>query len=451
MIGRHFLGRYEAIRLLGEGGMGRAFLARDGALGRQVVVKVMHDHIAADTKFRERFQRETFLMARFQHPHAVTLYDASLDDPLGPCIIMEYVRGVNLDALLAKNGRFTAPRVGRLLGQLCEVLQAAHDAGIIHRDLKPANLMVIDADSPREKLKVLDFGLAKPLSAGAMRAVTDANLEFAVGTPGYICPESVRGERVDHRGDIYSVGVILYELLTGRLPFGGDSSMDVLIAHATEPPPTFAEIGLESWVPEAIEAVVMDCLAKDADRRPRSARELAERFETALVREQAAQESASLPPPPPRPGSEPPRQSPVVNGLAPASPFDLVFQMEAWMPEKVALMKMRGFVQDAGGAVVESVPGLIRVRMGTTRPSRGSSPGLSPRRSWFGFARRDTSINMELQLIQPDPHRESSLEITVIFRPNDRSQALDPDWKVRCTQTYCEVRDYLMARTAGTG
>src|SRR6266849_4070410 len=102
----------------------------------------MHDHVAADEKFRERFQRETLLMARFQHPYAVTLYDASLDDPQGPCIIMEHVRGVSLDALVEKNrGRLSAPRVDRLLGQLCEVLYAAHGAGIIHRDLKPANLM----------------------------------------------------------------------------------------------------------------------------------------------------------------------------------------------------------------------------------------------------------------------------------------------------------------------
>src|SRR5947209_350393 len=157
MIGRVFLGRYDALRLIGEGGMGRVYLARQTDLGRQVVVKVMHDRIAADAKFRERFERETLLMARFQHPHAVTLYDASLDDPLGPCIIMEYIKGVGLDALVARNGRFTAARVGRLLGQLCEVLQAAHEAGIVHRDLKPANLMIVGADTPREKLKVMDF------------------------------------------------------------------------------------------------------------------------------------------------------------------------------------------------------------------------------------------------------------------------------------------------------
>src|SRR5580692_10251267 len=133
MVGRMFLGRYEAIKLLGEGGMGRVYLARQADLGRQVVVKVMHDQIAADPKFRDRFQRETLLMARFQHPYVVTLFDASLSDPMGPCIVMEYIRGVTLDELLRRNGRITPARANRLLGQLCEALHAAHAEGIIHR------------------------------------------------------------------------------------------------------------------------------------------------------------------------------------------------------------------------------------------------------------------------------------------------------------------------------
>src|SRR5271166_4198828 len=171
MLGRVFLGRYETIRLLGEGGMGRVYLARQIDLGRQVVVKVMHDHIAADPKFRERFQRETLLMARFQHPYVVTLYDASLNDPQGPCIIMEYIRGVTLDTLLHRNGR------------IGEALQAAHGQGIIHRDLKPANLMVVDPDTPYEKIKVMDFGLAKLLDAPSLKKITESNMDFAVGTP----------------------------------------------------------------------------------------------------------------------------------------------------------------------------------------------------------------------------------------------------------------------------
>ncbi len=277
MIGRVFLGRYETIRLLGEGGMGQVYLARQLDLGRQVVVKVMHDHIAADPKFCERFQRETLLMARFQHPFAVTLYDASLNDPQGPCIVMEYVRGVTLDTVVQRNNRLTPVRVGRILGQLCEVLQAAHTEGIIHRDLKPANLMVVDPDTPYEHLKVMDFGLAKLLQPFDMKAITQAGGDFAIGTPGYMCPEQAKGEEIDHRGDLYSVGVILFELLTGRLPFSGTSTMDVLIAHATEAAPSFTKFGAADWVPPSIEAVVQACLAKQPAHRPANARELAER------------------------------------------------------------------------------------------------------------------------------------------------------------------------------
>src|SRR4051812_35399104 len=262
MSARVFLGRYETIRLLGEGGMGKVYLARQTDLGRQVVVKVMHDHVAADATFRERFTRETLLMARFQHPYAVTLYDAKLEDDNGPCIVMEYIRGVTLDTLLHTNRRLDPARVGRLLHQVCEVLQAAHAEGIIHRDLKPANLMVVDPDSPYELIKVMDFGLAKLLQGSSLdlKKITESNMEFAVGTPGYICPEQVRGEEADHRGDLYSVGIILYEMLTGRLPFAGRSTMDILLAHATEPPPSFDDIGARDWVPRPIEEVVSACL-----------------------------------------------------------------------------------------------------------------------------------------------------------------------------------------------
>src|SRR5258707_7207621 len=132
---------------------------------------------------------------------------------------MEYIRGVAVDTLLKNNrGRLSPGRVGRLLGQLCEVLYAAHSAGIVHRDLKPTNLMVVDPDTPYEKIKVMDFGLAKLVDSPqvSMHKGTDTGADFAVGTPCYISPEQVRGDEMDHRSDLYSVGVILYELLTCR-------------------------------------------------------------------------------------------------------------------------------------------------------------------------------------------------------------------------------------------
>ncbi len=444
MVGRVFLGRYEAVRLLGEGGMGKVYLARQIDLQRQVVVKVMHEHLAEDPKFNERFQRETLLMARFQHPYAVTLYDASLNDPQGPCIVMEYIRGITLDALLQRNGRLSPQRVGRLLGQLCEVLQAAHSEGIIHRDLKPANLMIVDPDTPYELIKVMDFGLAKLLDPDFFKKVSMTGTDFAIGTPGYMCPEQARGEDMDHRGDLYSVGVILYEMLCGRLPFAGRETMDIMLAHATEPPPPMATMGASEWVPASVETVVQQCLAKWPGERPSCARELAERYETALAHEQAVHDAA-LPPGHPR-GPQPieptlPARA-AATAVVAAEPDSIVHHLEAWMPERIATYKLRGFVQDAGGEVLESVPGRIRVRLG----NKGSTYAPRNRNNWLNLSRRAGLIDLELQLERADPNRDSLLHITIIMRPLERRANDEEEWRYRCAQVFCDLRGYLMGQ-----
>jgi serine/threonine protein kinase len=443
MVGRIFMGRYETVRLLGEGGMGRVYLARQLDLGRQVVVKVMHDHIASDPKFCERFQRETLLMARFQHPYAVALYDASLNDPQGPCIVMEYIRGITLDQLLQRNGRLSPGRTGRLLGQLCEVLQTAHSEGIIHRDLKPANLMVVDPDTPYEILKVMDFGLAKLLDKSTVRNVTNPGTEYAIGTPGYMCPEQARGEDMDHRGDLYSVGVILFETLTGRLPFSGGSTMDVLLAHATEEPPTFSAVGLADSIPRAVEALVHRCMSKFPDQRPGNAREMAELYEEALAEE-----------------DPPPREPEAANGHAPRpsgarsapsaleafDPNAMIHHLEAWMPERIASYKLRGFVHDTGGELLECVPGRIRVRLGGQGSVYQAASGSL---AWLGLGRKSGLIDMELVLQRPDPGRDSQLRITVTLRPVHAKSA-DVEWRSRCGQIYCDLRAYLMGQNGAT-
>ncbi len=406
-------------------------------MGRQVVVKVMHDHIASDPKFKERFQRETLLMARFQHPYVVTLYDASLNDPEGPCIVMEYIKGISLDTLLMRNNRLNPARTGRLLGQLCEALQAAHAEGIVHRDLKPTNLMVVDADTPYEKIKVMDFGLAKLVEsrqAAMYSKPSDTGADFAVGTPGYISPEQVKGEDMDHRSDLYSVGIILFELLTGRLPFVREETMDVLLAHATEPPPAFADVGASRCVPAEIEAVVMRCLAKNPSERPASAMDLAESFDTALAR--ANGELAPL--------VEPSVDEATEQTVLPAQtitydPQNVVHQMEAWMPDTIASFKLKGFVNDLHGEVVESVPGLIRVQLGGGGPSSGSSGPFS----WLGFRKKVDFVEMELRLERNNPQQLNLLHVTVIMRAVDRKTALTAAWRERCNVLFCELRSYL--------
>src|SRR5437870_1526050 len=440
MVGRVFLGRYEATRLLGEGGMGRVYLARQLDLGRQVVIKVMHDHIAVDAKFRDRFQRETLLMAKFQHPYAVTLYDASLDDPQGPCIVMEYIKGITLDQMVANNkGRLSAGRVGRLLGQLCEVLQAAHSEGVIHRDLKPANLMVVEPDTPYEKVKVMDFGLAKLVDGPSLRDANAWSPAFAVGTPAYFCPEQVRGEPMDHRGDLYSVGIILYELLTGKLPFNGSVPLDILMAHSTEKPPSFAQVGAAGVVSPAVEAMIMTCLEKDPAKRPQSARDLAESYDKALAR--TSYEPLDEPPVAAPPKSSTP--GPLDYDQKIVDPHAVVYHMEAWMPEAIAEYKLRGFVQDAGGKVEASVPGLIRVSLGSPGTPYEIRKGLL---GALGLRRKAGLIEVYLRLEPADPKRQTLLKITVLMLMIGGPPPDPEEFRYRCSTIYGDLRGYLMGQ-----
>jgi serine/threonine-protein kinase len=428
MLGRVLMGRYELKRLLGEGGMGRVYLAREFNHERFVVVKIMHEHLVADAKSRDRFLRETELMGRFRHPNMVNLLDAVIDESCGPCIIMEYIPGIGLDQLLKKNKHFTPARVGRFLEQLCDVLQTAHSRGIIHRDLKPSNLMVMQPDTPQERIKVMDFGLAKICQTKAAKEdkITDPTAEYAVGTPGYISPEQVRGEEVDHRSDLYSVGVIAYELLSGQLPFQRSSPMDMMLAHATEIPPTFKEMGLRKWVPREVEEVVLSCLDKQPEQRPPSAHDLLESYRAALGAFEARVEEAEIP------------------EVLPADPEAGVFEIDAWMPQEIARIKLRGFVQDFQGEVLESEPGRILVRL-----HHRSTATLPRGFSWFKTYRSivaELPLDAELVLEQRNGQRDNQLHITVNFQPADRAIAQDPIWQEHCRRIFCEIRSYLMGQ-----
>ncbi len=273
MLGQVVLGKYRVSRLLDEGGMSKVYLARQSDPMRDVVIKVLKESQRGSTKAMDHFRREIHITSRFQHPNAVICYDSSLKDPGGPLMVLEYLRGVDLSAMLQREGRFTPERTGRLLVQLCDVLQAAHDARIVHRDIKPGNLMILYPGTPHETLKLMDFGLAKMESMLYISAedLIDFNIPAASGTPEYISPEMVRGSDMDGRSDLYSVGVLMFEMLAGRRPFVHGNVEKLMLAHAEEPPPSFAQVGLVDAVPSAIEEVVVSCLAKFPDQRPRSA------------------------------------------------------------------------------------------------------------------------------------------------------------------------------------
>ncbi len=284
MVGRVFLGKYKILRLLDEGGMSRVYLARQTNPDREVVVKVLKETHLKQPKACEHFRREIHITSRFQHPFAVGFYDGASETRQGPVLVLEYLRGVDLNLLLHQEKRFTTERTGRLLCQLCNVLQAAHQAGIVHRDLKPGNLMIQRPGESLEQLKLMDFGVAQMSSLLYISPdeVFDCTLPPAAGTPEYIAPEQVRGNEIDHRADLYAVGVLLFEMLTGQRPFVGATVNELLTAHANQAPPTFAELGLANLAPPALEQLLRDCLAKHPEQRPASASELLHRYESAV-------------------------------------------------------------------------------------------------------------------------------------------------------------------------
>jgi serine/threonine-protein kinase len=446
MVGQVFLGKYAVVAPLAEGGMSRLYLARQLRTGREVVVKVLKEEFLAERETIEHFRREIHITTHFQHPNAVAAVDSAPNSPLGPVLVMEYLRGTDLHELICRKGRFPAQRVAQMLTQLCDVLQAAHDAGIIHRDLKPGNCMVLYSGTSREQLKLMDFGLAQMRSVLyiAPEEVDDPTLPAAAGTPEYICPELVHGHQMDHRGDIYSVGVILFELLAGRRPFEGETAHDLLVAHVTEPPPRFADLGLGNHIPPEVEAVVQSCLAKFPEQRPASASELALRFVKAA--------GGPVPMLRPAAAAKPPAGSGLTPrpALGPAVTDHNAFRhsIEATMPEAMALVKIKGFIHDLGGNVVDSVPGLIRVRLPDPQQPAEKKSGLfrlGDRAKAVAATQVVGATDMELHMKREDPSQPSRLTVTLLMRPAGRG-LVTPAWRTRCNQIGRDVQAYLMGR-----
>jgi eukaryotic-like serine/threonine-protein kinase len=444
MLGQVFLGKYVISAPLAEGGMSRLFLARQSVTGREVVVKLLKDEFLADRDLAEHFRREIHVTTHFQHPNAVMAIDSATNSPMGPVLVMEYLRGVDLHDLICRKGRFPAQRVAQLLAQLCDVLQAAHDSGIIHRDLKPGNCMVLAAGTARETLKLMDFGLSQMRSVLyiAPEEVDNPNLPSAAGTPEYICPELVRGQQMDHRGDLYSIGVILFEMLTGRRPFAAPTPDDLMLAHLREPPPRFADIGFGDLIPPAVEAVVQSCLAKNPDERPSSATEVANRFLRATGVAPPLRKAT------PPTGSSGMVARPTIGPVI-ADRNAFRHSIEAVMPEAMAMVKIKGFIHDLGGSVVDSVPGLIKVRLPEPAPPAEKSGGLLARRDHGSkqvpIAQLVGATDMELHMEREDPAQPNRLTVTLLMRPTGRG-LVTPAWRTRCGQIGRDLQAYLMGR-----
>jgi serine/threonine protein kinase len=294
LIGIVLADKYRIEAHLGTGGMCDVYRARHSLIDKQVAVKVLKPELAADPKIAQRFEQEALAASRVRHPHAIDVTDFGVDQYNRPFIVMELVDGKTIGELLRQNGPFTIERTEAILRQVAGALEAAHTAGVIHRDIKPDNIMIADYEGA-DWVEVADFGVAKiQEDVNRRAALTGAN--FIIGTPRYMSPEQCEEKPVDARSDIYSLGVVVYEMLAGDAPFEGNSTR-LLIAHSTEPP-----LPLSLKRPDilpAVEAVVMRALEKDPSRRPQSALEFARLFSEAaglaLPLSEEAIASGSLP------------------------------------------------------------------------------------------------------------------------------------------------------------
>ena len=259
-------GRFKIEREIGTGGMGTVYLATHLGLERPVAVKIIRREFAGDADVADRFLREARTMAKLRHPHAAMIFDAGNLPDGRHFIVMEFVEGETLSQALAREGRFPASKAVRIATQICDVLEEAHRLGIIHRDLKPSNILL-----GKRGVCVLDFGVAKVLASSAESTFTHASTGSGqlIGTPRYMSPEQCLGQRVGARSDLYSLGVLLYEMLAGRPPFTDPLQSALLIKQATAPAPPLPRLRQDIARPLAL--AVHTLLAKRPEDRPRTA------------------------------------------------------------------------------------------------------------------------------------------------------------------------------------
>jgi serine/threonine-protein kinase len=263
------LGRYRLKARIGHGGMSEVWLAWDDALKRDAALKILDRSFSSDAVAIARFEREAMAASGLQSPHTIRVFDFGASDDGVWFMAMEHLEGVDLATLVEEGGPLSAPRTIRFARQACTALTEAHDAGIIHRDIKPDNLFVCRLGDEPDFLKVLDFGIAKIEGADEDATVTRAG--WVHGTPAYMSPEVCNGQRADARSDVYSLGAVLYYLVTGTPPFTAPTAAAVMLAHVSDPPD---RPSLRAPVPLDLERIVLRCLEKDPAARYPSAREL---------------------------------------------------------------------------------------------------------------------------------------------------------------------------------
>jgi serine/threonine-protein kinase len=285
LLGKVLNGRFTILEPLGFGGMGRVYKALQAPLERVVALKVLNPAYAGskDPGFQRRFFLEASLTAKLHHPNTITVHDYGRTDDGIFYIAMEYLEGHTLAQVLAQHGPMTPSRAIHVAQQICRSLREAHRMGVVHRDLKPANVMLLNEETERDQVKVLDFGLVKSFLPEHQPKPDETELTQAgvlLGSPMYMAPEQAKNQS-DPRSDVYSLGVVLYQMIAGRAPFVGKESIDIIVKHIREPAPPLK--GLAPGVPPEVEAVVMRCLEKEPAARYQSMDELIDAMRAAAT------------------------------------------------------------------------------------------------------------------------------------------------------------------------
>jgi tRNA A-37 threonylcarbamoyl transferase component Bud32 len=355
---RRLAGRYVLGELIATGGMAAVWRARDEVLARTVAVKILREDLAVDSDFPKRFQREAVAAARLTHPNIVSVYDTGIDDEVS-FIVMEHSDGRNLQEVMSDRGPVEPEEAASLVEPVLGALAYAHQNGVVHRDIKPANILVADDG----RVKVTDFGIAKAAFTGTDLTTTGK----ALGTVRYLSPEQVQGSEVDARSDLYSLGIVLYELLTGRVPFKAESDMAVALMRLNQDP--IPPRDFRGGIPRELEALVLKALA----RRPQDRFQSAESMLAALERAgNRAGFSATQPFSPTRLGASS-RQGAQMQPSG--APGPSVFR--SWMLVPLILLILAGAAIAGGLALGRlEIGGPLGVRAAPNSPTGAKPPGL---------------------------------------------------------------------------
>ena len=270
MKGQKISDRYQIIKTIGEGGMANVYLAYDTILDRDVAVKVLRGDLATDDTFVRRFQREALSASSLSHPNIIEVYDVGEDNG-SYYIVMEYIKGKHLKQLLKQRGKLTLTEVVDIMLQVTDGMSVAHDNYIIHRDIKPQNIMILE----NGLIKITDFGIAMALNSTQL---TQTN--SVMGSVHYLPPEQASGKGATIQSDVYSMGILMYELLTGELPFRGDNAVEIALKQIKEPFPSVRD--KVPSIPQSIENIIYKATAKNTKNRYSDARELHDDLKTAL-------------------------------------------------------------------------------------------------------------------------------------------------------------------------